>query len=40
VILRSPVSGIIGGIAFAMSTWSVLEMLWERGTAKRPWRRG
>ena len=39
VILRSPVSGIIGGIAFAMSTWSVLEMLWERGTAKRPWRR-
>lgn len=39
VILRSPVSGIIGGIAFAMSTWSVLEMLWERGTANRPWRR-
>jgi hypothetical protein len=39
ILLAEPVSGIIGGVVFAMSTWSVLEMIWERGTARRPWRR-
>lgn len=40
ILLRSPVSGVIGGVVFAMSTWSVLEVLWEQGTARRPWRHG
>ena len=40
ILLGSPVTGILGGMLFADSTWSVLEMLWERGTAKRPWRQG
>ncbi len=35
----TPVSGIVGGVIFAMATWSVLEILWERGTARKPWRR-
>lgn len=35
----TPFTGIIGGVVFAMATWSTLEILWERGTAKRPWRR-
>lgn len=34
----TPLSGIIGGVVFAMATWSTLEILWERGTARRPWR--
>lgn len=38
VLLANPVSGILGGVVFAMSTWSVLEIIWERGTALRPWR--
>lgn len=39
ILQAGPVSGIIGGVVFAMATWSVLEMIWERGTARRPWRR-
>ncbi|NLP04575.1 hypothetical protein GX411_01300 [Candidatus Fermentibacteria bacterium] len=35
----TPLSGIIGGVVFAMATWSTLEILWEHGTARRPWRR-
>lgn len=31
-------SGIIGGVVFAIATWSAFEIIWERGMAKRPWR--
>ncbi len=31
-------SGIIGGVVFAIATWSALEIIWERGMAQRPWR--
>lgn len=31
-------SGIIGGVIFAIATWSALEVIWERGMAKRPWK--
>lgn len=32
------VSGVVGGIVFAMAMWSTLEIIWERGMARRPWR--
>jgi len=32
-------SGIIGGVFFAISAWSTLEIIWERGMAEKPWRR-
>jgi hypothetical protein len=31
-------SGIIGGVVFAIATWSALEIIWERGMAMRPWK--
>ena len=31
-------SGIIGGVVFAIATWSALEIIWERGMAQRPWK--
>ena len=31
-------SGIIGGVIFAIATWSALEIIWERGMAERPWK--
>ena len=31
-------SGIIGGVIFAIATWSALEVIWERGMAERPWK--
>ncbi len=31
-------SGIIGGVVFAIATWSAFEIIWERGMAKRPWK--
>jgi len=34
----TPITGIVGGVVFAMSTWSTLEIIWERGTARKPWR--
>lgn len=34
----SVLSGIVGGIIFAMAMWSTLEIIWERGMARRPWR--
>jgi hypothetical protein len=33
-------SGIIGGVIFAIATWSALEVIWERGMAQKPWRGG
>lgn len=33
-------SGIIGGVIFAIATWSALEVIWERGMDERPWRGG
>ncbi len=30
-------SGIIGGVLFAVSIWSSLEIIWERGMAQKPW---
>jgi hypothetical protein len=34
----TPFSGIISGVAFAMAAWSTMEIIWERGMAKGPWR--
>ncbi len=31
-------SGIIGGVVFAIATWSALEIIWERGMAEKPWK--
>lgn len=31
-------SAIIGGVVFAIATWSALEIIWERGMAERPWK--
>ena len=31
-------SGIIGGVIFAIATWSSLEIIWERGMAQKPWK--
>ncbi|MCD4774730.1 MAG: hypothetical protein K8S15_01600 [Candidatus Aegiribacteria sp.] len=31
-------SGIIGGVVFAIATWSSLEIIWERGMAQKPWK--
>lgn len=36
---QSIFSGIIGGVFFAISAWSTLEIIWERGMAEKPWRR-
>jgi hypothetical protein len=36
----TPVSGMVGGVIFAMSTWSTFEIIWERGMARKPWRSG
>ena len=33
-------SGIIGGVIFAIATWSSLEIIWERGMAQKPWKSG
>ena len=32
------VSGVIGGVVFAMVFWSALEVIWERGMTRRPWK--
>ncbi|MBN1433723.1 hypothetical protein JW921_03120 [Candidatus Fermentibacterales bacterium] len=40
LVKGSMLSGIVGGIVFAMAIWSTLEIIWERGMAKRPWRTG
>jgi hypothetical protein len=39
VIGRTIITGIIGGVLFAISAWSTLEIIWERGMAEKPWRR-
>ncbi|MEN8209156.1 MAG: hypothetical protein ABFR50_07885 [Candidatus Fermentibacteria bacterium] len=38
VVHGSIFSGIIGGVVFAIATWSALEIIWERGMAQRPWK--
>ncbi|MBD3369654.1 hypothetical protein GF402_04740 [Candidatus Fermentibacteria bacterium] len=37
IIGKTPISGIIGGVLFAIAAWSTLEIIWERGMARRPW---
>jgi hypothetical protein len=39
IIGRTPISGIIGGVFFAIAAWSTLEIIWQRGMARRPWTR-
>jgi hypothetical protein len=39
IIGQTIISGIIGGVFFAISAWSTLEIIWERGMAEKPWRR-
>lgn len=38
IIGQTIISGIIGGVFFAISAWSTLEIIWERGMAEKPWR--
>jgi len=40
IIGQTIISGIIGGVFFAISAWSTLEIIWERGMAEKPWRSG
>jgi len=39
IVHGSIFSAIIGGVTFAICTWSALEMIWERGMTEKPWRR-
>lgn len=38
IVHGSIFSGIIGGVIFAVTTWSALEIIWEKGMAQRPWK--
>ncbi len=40
VMHATPFTAIIGGMVFALGAWSVLEILWEKGTDSHPWRSG
>lgn len=31
-------SGMMAGLVFAVSTWSIMEIIWERGMASGPWK--
>jgi len=31
-------SGIMAGLVFAVTAWSIMEIIWEKGMAKGPWK--
>jgi hypothetical protein len=31
-------SGMMAGLVFAVTAWSIMEIIWERGMAKGPWK--
>ncbi|MEA3267199.1 MAG: hypothetical protein U9P42_09705 [Candidatus Fermentibacteria bacterium] len=33
-------AGMMAGLVFAVSTWSIMEIIWERGMANGPWKYG
>jgi len=35
----TPLTGIVGGVVFAMAGWSTVEIIWEKGMARKPWHR-
>ena len=39
-LIGTKFSGIMAGLVFAVSTWSIMEIIWERGMAKGPWKHG
>lgn len=37
-LIGSMFSGMMAGLVFAVSTWSIMEIIWERGMANGPWK--
>lgn len=37
-LIGTKFAGMMAGLVFAVSTWSVMEIIWERGMANGPWK--
>ncbi len=37
-LLGTKFTGMMAGLVFAVSTWSIMEIIWERGMASGPWK--
>ncbi|MCK5133026.1 MAG: hypothetical protein KAR40_12845 [Candidatus Sabulitectum sp.] len=37
-LIGTKFAGMIAGLIFAVSTWSIMEIIWERGMANGPWK--
>ena len=37
-LIGTEFSGVMAGLVFAITAWSVMEIIWERGMAKGPWK--
>lgn len=37
-LIGSKFSGIMAGLVFAITAWSIMEIIWERGMANGPWK--
>ncbi len=37
-LIGNKFSGVMAGLVFAITAWSVMEIIWERGMAKGPWK--
>jgi len=37
-LIGTKFAGMMAGLVFAVSTWSIMEIIWERGMANGPWK--
>ncbi len=37
-LIGTKFSGMMGGLVFAVSSWSIMEIIWEKGMANGPWK--
>lgn len=39
VLVGTKFAGLMAGLVFSVTAWSIMEIIWERGMANGPWRR-
>jgi hypothetical protein len=38
VLIGTRFTALLAGLVFAVTSWSIMEIIWERGMANGPWK--